>query len=257
MQTRKVDYTKISQCYDETRAPLIQGSLDSCLSKIIDLGKMTIASKVLDVGCGTGLYTIPLVERTNASAIGVDSSKNMIKQARNKEDSKMVGWLICDAGNLPFDDSHFDCVFMTMVIHQVVNKKKAISEIFRVLKRAGRFVIMTKSHGQLKRSPIMTFPKIKQIDLQRFPTIPELRDMLLSAGFRKTWYNVESTGIREISVPDYLEKVGKKFISTLTLLNEEEFQRGLKIFEKTLTGKRGDKTVKVRTLNEYTFVTAC
>jgi len=69
MQTRKVDYTEISQCYDETRAPLIQGSLDSCLSKIVDLGKVTIASEVLDVGCGTGLYTIPLAERTNASAI--------------------------------------------------------------------------------------------------------------------------------------------------------------------------------------------
>ena len=256
MQVKKVDYMKISQCYDETRVPLIQDTLRFCLSKIVDLGKIMGDSKVLDVGCGTGIYTIPLAERTNASVVGIDSSKDMIEQAEKKEDSKRIEWLIGNAEDLPFDNARFDCVFMTMVIHQVINKKKVISEIFRVLKRNGRFVIMTKSHGQLKRSLIMTFPKIRQIDLKRFPTIPELKNMLLSAGFRNIRYNVESVGTERIFIRDYLVKIRKKFISTLTLLSEEDFQRGLKVFEKKLTDKWGNETAKETILKEYTFVVA-
>jgi ubiquinone/menaquinone biosynthesis C-methylase UbiE len=256
MQIKKVDYTRISQCYDETRVPLIQDTLKFCLSKISDLGKITGDSKVLDVGCGTGIYTIPLAERTNASVVGIDSSKDMIEQAVKKEDSKRIEWLIGNAEDLPFNNARFDCVFMTMVIHQIVNKKMAISEILRVLKGNGRFVIMTKSHGQLKRSLIMTFPKITQIDLKRFPTIPELRNMLLSAGFRNTRYYVESAGTENISIPDYLEKIRKKFISTLTLLSEEDFQKGLEVFERKLTDRWADKTAKETISREYTFVVA-
>lgn len=80
--------------------------------------------------------------------------------------------------------------------------------------------------------------------------------MLLSAGFRNTRYNVESAGTEEIRIRDYLERIRKKFVSTLTLLSEEDFQRGLKMFEKKMTDKWGEETSKETILKEYTFVVA-
>jgi len=63
MQSKKVDYTLISKYYDDTRVPLIQDVLEFYLSKIVDLGKVSSASMVLDIGCGTGVYTFLLQRR--------------------------------------------------------------------------------------------------------------------------------------------------------------------------------------------------
>jgi len=255
MQSRKVDYTLISKHYDDTRAPAPQ-VLEFWLSKIVDLGRISAGSVVLDVGCGTGIFTIPLAIKTDAVVFGLDSVKEMIREARVKEDSQRVEWQVGDAENLPFDSDHFNCAFMTMVIHQIVNKKKTIDEMHRVLKKNGTLVIMTKSHGQLRRSEIMDFPKTKPIDLKRFPTIPMLQCMLLSAGFENARYHVISRGVVKIPIEEYLEKIRKKYISTLTLLSEEDFQKGLKIFEKKLREKWVKKENKNQVVyeNEYTFI---
>lgn len=82
------------------------------------------------MGCGTGIYTIPLARKTDAVVFGLDSSREMMRKAKIKEDSQIVKWQIGDAENLPFDKAHFDCVIMTLVIHQIVNKEKAIDEIY-------------------------------------------------------------------------------------------------------------------------------
>lgn len=105
--------------------------MEFCLSKIVDLGKVSAGSMVLDVGCGTGIYTIPLAKKTSAVVCGLDSSKEMIKKGKMKEDNQRVEWQIGDAENLPFDNASFDCAIMTLVIHQILNKKKAIHEIYR------------------------------------------------------------------------------------------------------------------------------
>jgi len=255
MQSKKVDYTLISKHYDDTRVPPPH-VLEFWLSKIVDLGKVFVGSVVLDVGCGTGIYTIPLAKKTGAMVFGLDSAKEMIKKAKVKEDGRRVEWQVGDAENLPFADARFDCVIMTMVIHLMVDKQKAIDEVYRALRKNGTLVIMTKSHRQLRRSVISDFPKTRQIDLKRFPTIPMLKSMLSSAGFESARYHVVSGGLFKVSIEEYLEKVRKKFISTLTLLSEEEFQKGLKIFEKRLREKWGKKGTgnEIVYENEFTFV---
>ena len=255
MQSKKVDYTLISKHYDDTRVPPPH-VLEFWLSKIADLGKVSTGSMVLDVGCGTGIYTIPLAKKTGAVVFGLDSAREMIKKAKVKEDGQWVEWQVGDAENLPFANAHFDCTIMTMVIHQMHNKQKAINDIYRVLKKNGTLVIMTKSHRQLRRSIIHDFPKTIRIDLKRFPTIPTFKHMLMSAGFESARYRVVSGGIIRVSIEEYLEKTRKKFISTLTLLSEEDFQKGLKTFEKRLREKWAEKGAgnEIVYENEFTFV---
>jgi len=80
--------------------------------------------------------------------------------------------------------------------------------------------------------------------------------MLLSAGFENARCHVVSGGIMKASLEEYLEKTKKKFISTLTLLTEEEFQKGLKIFENRLREKWGKKGTgnEIVYENEFTVV---
>jgi len=254
MRDKRIDYSEISERFDETRVPLIQSTLEPCVSKIADYSGILASSMVLDVGCGTGIYTIPLAKRTGTTVLGLDASKEMIRKAKTKQSREEIEWLVGDAENLPFSNCQFDCVYMTLVIHQIVNKKRAIEEIHRVLKKSGRFVAMTKSHGQLRRALITSFPKARHIDLERFPTIPALKSTLISAGFQNAKYHVVHGGVTRVSVEDYLDRVRKRFISTLALLSEEDFKRGYVVFERKLRGQATANEVSYE--KEYTFVNA-
>ena len=62
MRSKKVDYTLLSECYDDIRVQP-PNVLEFCLSKIVDLGKISTGSMVLDVGCGSGICIIPLAKK--------------------------------------------------------------------------------------------------------------------------------------------------------------------------------------------------
>jgi len=69
---------------------------------------------VLDVGCGTGNYTIALAE-TGLMMTGADVSREMIRQAERKSDR--VKWVQADAEALPFPDGTFDGATMVLCAH--------------------------------------------------------------------------------------------------------------------------------------------
>lgn len=64
---------------------------------------------VLDSGCGTGNYSLEL-RRKGALVVGLDSSFEMIKIARNKAslEGLEINWVLASNGNLPFKDKCFD-----------------------------------------------------------------------------------------------------------------------------------------------------
>ena len=250
MKATKTDYAKIAEYYDKVRA-LSRESLNLWLEVFSKFGGIKENSKVLDVGCGTGRFTIPLATRTNAAVYGLDSSREMLEKAKVKDRGGLVKWVQGRAEDLPFDDSYFDCVLTSFTIHHVDNKRKAIEEMRRVLKGGGRCVILTSSHGQLRRSIIHEFPKIRKIDLGRFPSIPKLKKFMISSGFRAVRYHVVKGMKWSVPVKLYLDRVKKKPISTLALLAEDEFTDGLKEFEKKIRRKYGGK---IPVESEYTFL---
>jgi hypothetical protein len=70
------------------------------------------------------------------------------------------------------------------------------------------------------------FPSFASIDLARFPSIDSVRQWLQEAGFRK----IETRSVETepyVAGMDYVDKVADKWVSTLQLLPDEEFQEGL------------------------------
>lgn len=240
MKTIKTDYAKIAGYYDKVRA-LTRESLNFWLEVFSKFGGIRENSRVLDVGCGTGRFTIPLAAKTNATVYGLDSSSEMLEKAKSKNKGGVVKWIQGRAEGLQFDDGHFDCVLMSYTIHHVDDMRKAIEEMYRVLKDQGRCVILTSSHGQIGRSVIHKFPKIRKIDLERFPSIPKLKRMMTSSGFKVVHRHIIKSAKRLVPIEQYLDRVKKKPFSTLTLLTEDEFTNGLKEFEKRIRRKYGEK----------------
>ncbi len=107
--------------------------------------------KVLDVGCGNG-YVLSHYKKEGASVYGIDVTEAAIKLSKKRfEINKQNGnFSIQNAEMLKFEDNYFDCVCSMGVLHHVPDTKKAISEIYRVLKPGGRVILMFYHKNSLK-----------------------------------------------------------------------------------------------------------
>jgi ubiquinone/menaquinone biosynthesis C-methylase UbiE len=101
---------------------------------------------ILDVGCGTGLYIINLIDLKKIPhiIIGLDISKQMLqKSVRRCKSYKEVNFILGDAHNLPFRKNSFDKIFAFTVIQNLSNPIDAIKEFTRVAKENSSIVITT------------------------------------------------------------------------------------------------------------------
>ena len=131
--------------------------------KIIDLCGDIKNLKVLDLGCGEGYGARALINRGAALVEGIDISQKMINLAREKEKDKLskINYQVCDIKKLPFNSETFDLVIGIFVFNYLYVDETLISmrEIFRVLKKKGKFVFGI---------PHPSFPQIKQNDDEPF-----------------------------------------------------------------------------------------
>lgn len=95
-------------------------------------------SNLLDIGTGTGVLPRGL-QPFNGKIMGIDISENQIIQARkisgNKEN---LSFCVAAAEQIPFEDMSFDTVTACQC-YQYFDKRRAIPEISRVLKKNGKF----------------------------------------------------------------------------------------------------------------------
>jgi len=110
---------------------------------VLDLLGDVAGQRLLDAGCGPGLYAEELVRR-GAHVVGFDESPEMVRLARSRlgqaaefrihDLAEPIGWA---------DDASFDLAVMALVIHHVDDRVSALREICRVLRPLGRLVIST------------------------------------------------------------------------------------------------------------------
>ena len=99
-----------------------------------DLG-ISSGSRVLDLGCGPGLFSI-LLAKKGAIVTGVDYSAAMVNTARNNaaEEGVSCEFIKMDAQDLAFGDCEFDAVVSRSVIWALERPRECYREVLRVLK---------------------------------------------------------------------------------------------------------------------------
>lgn len=90
-----MSYSAIAECYDALNSHIDYESYASFLNREIRAGGVSDGSIVLDLACGTGNITLPLLKR-GYDMIGVDLSGEMLNIARNKKNGDKVLWLCQD-----------------------------------------------------------------------------------------------------------------------------------------------------------------
>jgi ubiquinone/menaquinone biosynthesis C-methylase UbiE len=191
------------------------------------LAALAGARRLLDLGCGTGRFAVLAAERLGGRVWGVDTSDEMLREARARRGGGRVGWRRAEAARLPFKEGWFDAVHSHLVLHLVDHRPAAIAEMARVLGPGGRAVVGTFAIEHFREFFLNRyFPSIPAIDLARFPDPAGLCDELAAAG-------LPDVGVERFDQPvtaaaaDVVERVRGRYISTLRLLDEDEYRGGL------------------------------
>lgn len=98
-----------------------------------------IYGKILVIGCGSQDEMDIINER--CEGIGIDISEKAVEKSKAKY--SRFEYFVADATNLPFSENSFDCVVCSEVIEHIPENEKVFSEVRRVLKNKGTFIVTT------------------------------------------------------------------------------------------------------------------
>ena len=104
--------------------------------------KIRGAQRVLDVGCGTGYGSAMVASRVH-EVVGIDTSEEAVAWARAKHELDNLEFMTMPATRLSFPDASFDAAYSIQVIEHMKDVELHLSEMVRVLKPGGRFVVAT------------------------------------------------------------------------------------------------------------------
>ncbi|MGC4233774.1 MAG: methyltransferase domain-containing protein [Niabella sp.] len=225
-----VKYNKIGTGYNSTRQadPYLAGRLFSLLRPQSD-------KLYLDIGCGTGNYTIALADK-GLNFIGVEPSEKMLDEARTR--NQKVGWLNGAAEQIPADDKTFDGIIAILTIHHWTDIKKAFVELNRVLADNGRMIIFTSTPEQMKGYWLNHyFPKMLHSSIVQMPSLESIQKAAEEAAFKIS--RMEEYFVKDDLKDCFLyvgknkpecyfnEKIRHGISSFSSLANIDEVQQGL------------------------------
>ncbi len=126
---------------------------------IIDKVKEKAFTKILEVGCGTGMFTKFFCE-AGLTVTGIDIAPELLKKARSQcpQDAKLV-LEVADIEHMPYEDGSFDAVVGVCVLHHL-NVMPSLKEVYRVVKRDG---IIVFSEPNMMNPQLMVQKNVKPI----------------------------------------------------------------------------------------------
>jgi ubiquinone/menaquinone biosynthesis C-methylase UbiE len=128
--------------YDSTTARI--NSYHSLQQKCISKLKFEDSDRVLCVGIGTGNEILHIFQANESvNIVGIDYSNSALKRAHQKalKLGKEIQVSTMDVQDMNFKAASFDKVVCLHVMDFLINPEVATSEIFRVLKDGGQFVV--------------------------------------------------------------------------------------------------------------------
>jgi len=237
------DYQKYRRTYDEKLYDLIFSSLKKDVSNEVS---------ALDIGCGTGKSTEPLLKSVRDRVVvvtGVDPDQAMLREARLSAKKKKlpITYIQANAETLPFKKETFNVAITGAAFHWFGNKK-TVTKIKKVLKKGGLFFVFWAQYIKTDK-PVIGSEIYRKYNWRgvpkKFRGQKFVGDILSRGGFKKVRKTTISFS-EEKTIPQILGLL--KTNSSYILLSPEDklrFLRDMKaVYEKAL-GKNGREVNKM------------
>ncbi|MGX7667454.1 bifunctional demethylmenaquinone methyltransferase/2-methoxy-6-polyprenyl-1,4-benzoquinol methylase UbiE [Flavobacterium pedocola] len=142
-------FDTISGNYDDLNRVISFGIDVKWRKKVLQLVTEQKPDSILDIATGTGDLAILMANTGAQKIVGLDISAGMLeigkkKIAERKLDNR-IEMVLGDSEKIPFEDNYFDAITVGFGIRNFENLELGLSEILRVLKPGGRFVILETS----------------------------------------------------------------------------------------------------------------
>jgi ubiquinone/menaquinone biosynthesis C-methylase UbiE len=219
------DYDLMSRVYDAGRATPEEWVREwrDALSEHLTSNRGPIA----DVGSGTGIWAKQIADWFDVHVVGIEPSTGMRTRAAQARPHHRVDYIAGEAEHLPLRDKSCSAVWMSTVVHHFSDLNAAAREARRVL-QDGRPILVRQGFSG-RHDGIMWirfFPSALRIAERRHPTIDSVVDAFTRAGFRN--HHIQRvTKIAATDLHQYRNKLATRADSTLELISDEEFERGL------------------------------
>ncbi|BDB52535.1 bifunctional demethylmenaquinone methyltransferase/2-methoxy-6-polyprenyl-1,4-benzoquinol methylase UbiE [Flavobacterium ammonificans] len=142
-------FDTISGNYDNLNRVISFGIDVKWRKKVLKMIGKSHPKTILDIATGTGDLAILMAQTKADKIIGLDISAGMlevgVQKIANKNLSKTIEMVLGDSENIPFEDDYFDAITVAFGVRNFENLEKGLSEILRVLKPKGTFVILETS----------------------------------------------------------------------------------------------------------------
>lgn len=153
-----ISFDRAADYYDRTRG-YPPGVVERIGQALLDAAQATRASRMLELGVGTGRIALPII-RAGYPYTGIDLSPRMLERLRAglraiPGAGERVTLVEGDITALPFTDRSFDVVLSVNVFHLVSDRPRAVAEAARVLNRPGVILTGRDEHvGDEQRDPV-------------------------------------------------------------------------------------------------------
>jgi ubiquinone/menaquinone biosynthesis C-methylase UbiE len=170
--------------YDQRRGRCYHSHLSTHIMDVLPKG-----GKLLDIGCGTGLFVKRYIEN-GGSAIGIDVSRKMIERAQHR--CINCDYMVGTGERIPFCDNSFDAVSSLLVFSYVKDPESMLRESYRVLKAGGGIAICTLGKKLITRGIPVIYQigekiRVKHVVVkdfgERYYDSDEMSELFIQAGF--------------------------------------------------------------------------
>ncbi|HYJ06886.1 MAG TPA: class I SAM-dependent methyltransferase [Chthoniobacterales bacterium] len=153
-------FERFAWLYIFCREKLFRDDTERMIRALWPNGKPAAGEKVIELGCGPGFYSCNLAERfREISVIGIDQSPSQLKWAREKRNELGLNHCRFRSDNV-LELSHpagsFDVMIASRLFTVLPNRRRAVAEMFRVLRPGGRCFIAEPRYAFWASIPLFT-----------------------------------------------------------------------------------------------------